>query len=203
MSTRPSKFRNAILKTIVLVGMGLPIGSLLLGNAAMAQQVAGNTAPRHHQKMRVQQPPTPSQGLSSMESYNFLYRYASQPVINGGATPESYLGSGFAPVGTYKSGQTINIVDNFGRTVGTYTIGSVNDKTSFDPQKINTVTVIEYDYDLAMAPVVTRVIIGNGLASTGGSNGLGSESGSLVGRGAEGTNVFFNNQQLAIKPIHF
>jgi hypothetical protein len=225
MATQLSKFRNALLTTVALLGVGLPLGSLLPSNAALAQSTSQSTAQstskktasHHHHKSPIQTPPaqTPptqtsppktapmNQTPTFMESYSFNYQYVNKPIINGGPTPESYLGTGFAPAGTYKPGQTITIVDNFGRSVGTYTIGSVNDQTPYDAQQLNKVTVVEYDYDLAMAPVVTRVTTGTGLGASGGSNGLGSEKGTLIGRGAEGTDVTFTNQHTAINPIHF
>jgi hypothetical protein len=37
-----------------------------------------------------------------MESYFFSYTYANPSVINGVTTKQSFIGSGFAPVGIYK-----------------------------------------------------------------------------------------------------
>ncbi len=211
-----SKFRSALLTTVSLLGMGLPLTGLIAGGVALAQMPNQKSDRHHHQKMTMNpmqpnsSPATPSTAQPAtrkapalMESYFFNYQYANKPIINGGPTPEGYLGSGFAPVGTYKAGQTITITDNFGRPVGTYTIGTVNNSISFDANKLNTVTVSEYDYNLGGAPVTTRVITGNGLVATIGTKGLGSESGLLNGRGAEGTSVTFNNQHTAINPIHF
>jgi hypothetical protein len=105
-----------------------------------------------HKHQSLQQPKQPT----LIESYNFSHNYIAQPLINGGPTPQSYLGSGFASVGIDKPGQTINIADNFDRSVGTYTIGSVNDKIALNATQLNKVNIVEYDYDLGSAPVVTN-----------------------------------------------
>ncbi len=192
-----SKFRNALLTTVALLGMGLPLTGLLSSNPAMAQQMLGQASSTHHQK-RVKLPvPQKAPAPTLMESYFFNYRYTNPPIINGVQTSQGYLGSGFAPAGTYKAGQTVTISDNFGRPIGTYTIGTVNNAVPLDQTKLNTVMVSEYDY------MTQRLIAGTGLVANTGSNGLGSESGSLTGYGAFGTNVIFNNQHTAINPIHF
>lgn len=204
MSTQqPSKIRKALLSTIALLCMGLPLSSVLLSNPAMAHQ-----KPKHpHTTMPTPTPaptpaPMPSPAPTSMptqptymEGYAFNYKYVTQPVINGVAVTEGYAGVGYAPVGTYHTGQTINITDNFGRTIGTYTIAGVNDKTPFAANQLNKVIVGEYDYG------TTRIT--SSLTSTGGDKGLGSESGQLIGYGLEGTNVNFNNQRLGIVAHHF
>jgi hypothetical protein len=129
-----------------------------------------------------------------MESYFFSYTYTNPPVINGVTTKQSYIGLGFAPVGTYKPGQTITILDKATglQKVGTYQIGNVNDKNTFDANKINHVVVNEYDY------FNQQYIQGTGLQNNNavGIKGLGSEGGILLGQ-------FFNNQNAAIRPIHF
>lgn len=217
-----SKFRNALLTTVALLGVGLPLCGMIAGGAAIAQMPNQKSGRHHHQQMTINlmQPdpnsdPDPDPDTSTtlqpamkkapalMESYFFNYQYANKPIINGGPTPEGYLGSGFAAVGTYKIGQTITITDNFGRPVGTYTIGTVNNSIPLNANQLNTVTVSEYDYNLGGAPVTTRVIAGTGLVANVGTKGLGSESGLLNGHGAEGTSVSFNNQHTAINPIHF
>jgi hypothetical protein len=136
-----------------------------------------------------------------MESYFFSYTYSNPPAINGVAAPQSYIGQGFAPVGTYKPGQTINILDKATglRQVGTYQIGNVNDTVAFDATKLNHVTVSEYDWG------TQRITTGTGLQTNPavGATGLGSEGGVLLGRGAFGTDILFNDQYPAIKPIHF
>lgn len=208
MSTqKSSKVRHTLVKIVALLSIGLPVASLLPGTAAMAQSASQQNGSRHHHNLTVNDPmmtaPAKMRPSTYIESYNFNYQYAQKPIVNGGPTPESYLGTGFARVGTYKPGQTINIVDSFGRAAGTYTIGNVNDQIPYDAQKLNTVTVTEYDYDLASAPLVTRLIKGTGLTPSGGGNGLGSESGILIGRGVGGNDANFNNQQLAIVPSHF
>jgi predicted porin len=136
-----------------------------------------------------------------MESYFFKYTYSNPPAINGVAAPQSYIGLGFAPVGTYKAGQTINVLDKATglRQVGTYQIGNVNDTVALDATKLNHLTVSEYDWGSQ------RFITGTGLQNNTalGAAGLGSEGGALLGFGAFGTNASFNNQNPAIRPIHF
>ncbi len=136
---------------------------------------------------------------TNMESYFFSYTYANPPVINGVQTKQSYVGSGFAPVGTYKPGQTIDILNQTGlQKIGTYTIGNVNDTVAFDANKINHVTVIEYDY------FNRQTVLGAGLQNNNafGAKGLGSEAG-ILGDLASGSATFFNNQSPAVRPIHF
>ncbi len=136
------------------------------------------------------------QKLLTFESYTFTYNYVAQPLINGGPTAQDYRGNGFAAVGTYTAGETISIKNAIGQVVGTYTINSVNNNALLNPTQLNHVNVTEYDYDLGGAPVVTKLIVGTGLASNPGTNGLGSESGSANGN-------FFNNQNEAIHQMHF
>jgi hypothetical protein len=151
---------------------------------------------KHH---KVTPKPAQPKQPTTMESYFYSYSYTNPPAINGVAAPQSYIGSGFAPVGTYKPGQTIAIRDTATglKQVGTYTIGNVNDQVKFNATQLNQVSVSEYDRG------TTRFIQGTGLSSTPSLKGLGSESGQLIGFGAFGTNVSFNNQHAAIQPIHF
>lgn len=157
----------------------------------------------HHHNHHHHNPPTPKPPATptKMESYFFSYTYTNPPAINGIASPQTYIGTGFAPVGTYKLGQTISILDKTTglRQVGTYTIGNVNDTVAFDATKLNHLTINEYDWGNQ------RFTTGTGLQNNNalGANGLGSEGGVLLGRGAFGTDVLFNNQYPAIKPIHF
>ncbi len=156
-------------------------------------------------KHKPQQPPTPPQQPQQpklpalMESYFFKYTYSNPPAINGIAAPQSYIGLGFAPVGTYKPGQTLPILDKATglKQIGTYQIGNVNDQVPFNAQQINHLSVAEYDWG------PNRYISGTGLVANPAANGLGSENGTLLGLGAFGTNVTFNNQHTAINPIHF
>jgi len=158
----------------------------------------------HLRQQVVPAQPKPPKQPTLMESYNFNYSYVAHPLINNVPTAQSYIGTGFAPVGTYKPGQTINVADAFGRSVGTYTIGNVNDKLTFNAQQLNHLNIVEYDYGVVGAASANRFIVGTGLGTgSGGAKGLGSEAGSLIGFGAFGTNVTFNNQHTAINPIHF
>ena len=137
------KFRPPTSSVIALV---MPFSSLLAG-AALAQQLPGQNASRHHYKQPPVKPNLPPLKKTTplIESYSFNYQYANHPIVALAPTVESYLGSGFAPVGTYHPGQQITIVDNFGRPAGTYTIGAVSDTVTADAQQLNTVTLIEYD----------------------------------------------------------
>jgi hypothetical protein len=210
---KQSNIRTALLSTVALLGMGLPLSSVLLSNPAMAQQMPHQSSSKRHHHNPPKTPanpatppatpttppatPTPPKQPMYMEGYAYSYKYATQPVINGVTLTEGYAGVGFAPVGTYMPGQTINVTDDFGRTIGTYTIVGVNDKTAFDANKLNQVIIGEYDYN------ATR-ITANGLSpNAGGKNGLGSESGQVIGIGLEGTNANFNNRTLAVVPHHF
>ncbi len=136
------------------------------------------------------------QKLLTFESYTFTYNYVAQPLINGVPIAQDYRGNGFAVVGTYSAGETISIKNAVGQVVGTYTINSVNNNALLNPTQLNHVNVTEYDYGLSGAPKVTKLIVGTGLASTPGINGLGSESGSANGN-------FFNDQNEAIYQMHF
>lgn len=134
-----------------------------------------------------------------MESYNYLYTFTNPPVINGLATPQSFQGVGYAPAGTYQSGQVIPVMDSATglRQVGSYRIGNVNNAVPLSAS-LNQVGISEYDWG------TNHYIVGTGLASgSGGSAGLGSEHGTLIGLGVEGSNVSFSDQQAAIQPIHF
>jgi len=142
--------------------------------------------------------PAIAKAPKTMESYFFSYTYTNPPAINGVTVPQSYIGSGFTKAGTYHLGQTIAIIDQTGlKQIGTYRIGNVNDKVAFNAQRNNQVTVSEYDWGS------TRFIQGTGLSSNTGLNGLGSESGRLLGFGVFGSDAVFNNHAPAIVPHHF
>ncbi len=136
--------------------------------------------------------------VAKMESYTFTYNYTPQFWAN--ITPQDYIGSGYAAVGTYKAGQTISIKNNEGQVMGTYTINSVNDNLLFNSQQFNQVNIIEYDYNLYGNPITTRVTNGTGLLSGMGTQGLGSEQGTLIGVDPLSSVATFSNQKEAIVP---
>lgn len=134
-----------------------------------------------------------------MESYHFLYTYTNPPAINGVAAPQSFEGAGYAPVGTYTPGQVITVLDKATglHEIGQYRIGNVDNTVPADPAKLQTVSVTRYTWGTkAYTP-------GVGLSSNTGTTGLGSESGALIGMGAEGTNAPFTDQYPAIHPSHW
>ncbi|MCW5315473.1 hypothetical protein GTQ43_17150 [Nostoc sp. KVJ3] len=213
MSTqKPSQLRNSFLKAIAkqatfgiaLLGMSLPLYTLMIGQPAIA-------AHHHKQKQNPVTPdvmPTPNpapaapkqmpQNPTLMESFFFRYDFNPPPIVNGVASPQFYIGTGFAPIGKYHTGQTITIFDNTGlKQIGVYTIGRVNDTVPFNAQQINQINISEYDWGN------THIIQGTGLGTSAGANGLGSESGSLLARGLEGSNAPFNNHQAGIRNYHF
>jgi hypothetical protein len=186
MSTQiKPKFRNAAMSAVVIIAMGA-LSSLLTGNAATAQQAQLASSGR-------QQKVTQTKAPTNMESYNFFYSY-NNPMYNGSPATEAYLGNGFTRPGTYHNGQTIPVLDGFGRPVGSYTIGSVNDNVAYDANKINTVSVTEYDLNNQK---YTLVNASKGAVIPNTSNGgLGNEHGSLTLGGS------FNNQTPAF-PANF
>lgn len=134
-----------------------------------------------------------------MESYHFLYTYTNPPAINGVAAPQSYEGTGYAPVGTYTPGQVITVLDKATglHEIGQYRFGNVDNTVPADPARLQTVSVTKYTWG------TKTYSLGVGLSSNTGTTGLGSESGALIGMGAEGTNAPFTDQYPAIHPIHF
>jgi hypothetical protein len=131
-----------------------------------------------------------------MESYFFQYTYAKPPVINGVAAPQSFIGSGSAPTGTYASGQVIAVYDPTGLTqIGSYRIGATS-AVPLDATRLNHVAVSSYTWG-------TRTITATGgLQSVDGASGLGSEAGYLNGYGPEGTSAHFDDHNAAIRPSH-
>jgi len=117
-----------------------------------------------------------------IESYSFIYTYASS---NGA---QSYKGTGYAPLGTYTNGKTINITGTNNTTIGTYTISSVNDNIPYASNKVNHVTITEYDNG------TSKYTSANGLSSpqSSGLNGLGSEGGSLTVAGSTSPLYFYD-----------
>jgi hypothetical protein len=132
-----------------------------------------------------------------MQSYFYQYTYASPPVINGVAAPQSFIGSGWAPTGTYAPGQVIAVYDPTGLTqIGSYRIGATS-AVSLDPTRLGHVAVSSYTWG-------TKTITATGgLQSVDGVSGLGSEAGYLNGYGAEGTSAHFDDHNAAIRPSHW
>jgi hypothetical protein len=132
-----------------------------------------------------------------MQSYFYQYTFTSPPVINGVAAPQSFIGSGFAPAGTYSPGQVVAVYDPTGlKQIGSYRIGTTT-PVPLDAARLNRVTVSSYTWGSK------TITAGTGLQSVDGTSGLSSEAGYLNGYGAEGSGAFFNDHSPAIRPSHW
>jgi hypothetical protein len=132
-----------------------------------------------------------------MEHYFYQYTFTNPPVINGVAAPQSFIGEGRAPAGTYTTGQTIAVYDATGlNQIGTYRIGAVDNTVPLD-STLNQVDVDSYTWGTNTYTAAT------GLADRPGTTGLGSEAGSIAGLGLEGSAASFNDHQPAVVPHHF
>ena len=132
-----------------------------------------------------------------MEHYFYQYTFTNPPVINGVAAPQSFIGEGRAPAGTYTTGQTIAVYDTTGLTqIGTYRIGAVDNTVPLDAT-LNQVDVASYTWGTNTYTAAT------GLADRPGTTGLGSEAGSIAGLGLEGSAATFNDHQPAVIAHHF
>ena len=132
-----------------------------------------------------------------MEHYFYQYSFTNPPVINGVAAPQSFIGEGRAPAGTYTTGQTIAVYDTTGLTqIGTYRIGAVDNTVPLD-NTLNQVDVSSYTWGTNTYTAAT------GLADRPGTTGLGSEAGSIAGLGLDGSAASFNDHNPAVHPYHF
>jgi len=132
-----------------------------------------------------------------MEHYFYQYTFTNPPVINGVAAPQSFIGEGRAPAGTYTSGQTIAVYDTTGlNQIGTYRIGTVDNTVPLDAT-LGQVDVTSYSWGTHTYTAAT------GLADRPGTTGLGSEAGSIAGLGLDGNPASFNDHQPAVIAYHF
>ena len=132
-----------------------------------------------------------------MEHYFYQYTFTNPPVINGVAAPQSFIGEGRAPAGTYTSGQTIAVYDTTGlNQIGTYRIGTVDNTVPLDTT-LGQVDVTSYSWGTHTYTAAT------GLADRPGTTGLGSEAGSIAGLGLDGNPASFNDHQPAVIAYHF
>ena len=79
MATQLSKFRNALLTTVALLGVSLPLGGVVSGKAAMAQQVPlQQVPPQQVQPVLPQQPPVQqvlAQQTPELQSLSLLLQF--------------------------------------------------------------------------------------------------------------------------------